>query len=255
MQLSHMQKKSLYEEGFVVVPQVIPEFAVHSALKAINQSLGEGEGGRKTNYCLELQEAPVITDLFNKTPAAAIVESLLGEGMMEPVTSAQIALRFPSREEKPSMYRGHLDGLLELEKGNVLSFTALVGVLLSDQTNRDAGNLTVWPGSHHLYEQYFRKHGANALLTEECFRTRYSASDLELPNPVQVTGKAGDIIIAHYQLLHAAGINISHNIRYNCFFRVHHTALKLDWKAPLTNVCLHLPALRAFQEQNQTESA
>ena len=50
---------------------------------------------RSRSYCKELQNAPVITDLFNKSPVFPIAESLIGTGNVLPAGSAQIALRFP----------------------------------------------------------------------------------------------------------------------------------------------------------------
>lgn len=44
----------------------------------------------------------------------------------------------------------------EADSTKVSGFTALLGVQLSDLTHENGGNLTVWPGSHHLYESYFR---------------------------------------------------------------------------------------------------
>ncbi|MGI9165660.1 MAG: hypothetical protein ACR2G5_04630, partial [Pyrinomonadaceae bacterium] len=46
-----------------------------------------------------------------------------------------------------------------LEEGRVYSHTATVGVFLTPVSRAYAGNLTVWPGSHQIYESYFRKRG------------------------------------------------------------------------------------------------
>jgi len=43
-----------------------------------------------------------------------------------------------------------------------------------------------------------------------------------MPAPLQVTGRAGDVALVHYQLAHSVGPNISPNVRYAIFFRLKH---------------------------------
>ena len=54
----------------------------------------------------------------------------------------------PSRNQQPREYPEH--GV------NIGSFTALVGVALSDQTEEGAGNLGVLAGAHHHMERFFQ---------------------------------------------------------------------------------------------------
>lgn len=191
----------------------------------------------------------MITDLLNKTPAWEIAQSLIGRGDICPVNHGQIALRFPSTEHGPGHFGAHLDGVLRLKDGIVQNFTALAGILLSDVTESYAGNFTVYPGTHRQYEQYFRDHGPDILLTETAFQTQHHSPNVPLPEPVQITGKAGDLILCHYQLVHAAGPNFAHQIRYACFFRLDHVNRAKDWRAPLIDKWLHWPDIReTFQE-------
>ena len=76
------------------------------------------------------------------------------------------------------------------------------------------GNLTVWPGSHLLYEQYFRDRGPQALLE--------GMPTVPLPEPRQLTGQPGDAVLCHYQLGHGIAANTSPNIRYAIYFRLKH---------------------------------
>lgn len=46
------------------------------------------------------------------------------------------------------------------DSGKISTFTALLGVQLSDLTQEDGGNFIVWPGSHRLYEDYFGRNMA-----------------------------------------------------------------------------------------------
>src|SRR2546422_257962 len=77
---------------------------------------------------------------------------------------AQPPPAFPQAEPVAPPYP-HFDGrhtpATGVPAGEVRSFTLLVGVMLSE-VGPGAGNLTVWPGSHRLYEAYFREHGPRA---------------------------------------------------------------------------------------------
>jgi hypothetical protein len=217
--LTPAQQTALVREGYVCVPAVVPATRVAAALKAINHSIGRGMPPeqmavfRSRSFCPELQRAPVVLDLFHETAAHAMAESLLGR--VEKVRSGQIALAFP-QVEAPAPPYPHLDGLHTptngVPAGEVRSFTLLVGVLLSDVAGAGAGNLTVWPGSHRLYEGYFRDHGPRSLLE--------GMPPVPLPAPVEVTGGAGDVVLCHYQLAHAVGANTSPHVRYAAYFRV-----------------------------------
>jgi len=204
-----------------MVPGVVSGAPLAAALRAINHSLGQGLPPadlpvfRSRSFCPELQRAPVILDLLRATPAWLLAESLLGEGRVEGVRSGQIALAFPQTEAPEAPYP-HLDGLHTptngVPAGEVRSFTLLVGVILSEVTGPGEGNLTVWPGSHRLYESYFRDKGPQSLLG--------GMPPIALPDPVEVTGSAGDVVLCHYQLAHAVGANTSPHVRYAVYFRL-----------------------------------
>lgn len=221
MRLTADQREALLGDGYVSVPAVVPAAPLAAALRAINHSLGQGlpptqlPTFRSRSFCPELQGDPVILDLLKATPAWALAESLLGEGRIEAVRSGQIALAFP-QSEAPAPPYPHLDGLHTptngVPAGEVRSFTLLVGVVLSDVAAPGAGNLTVWPGSHRAYEGYFRELGPKALLR--------GMPPVALPEPVEVTGRAGDLVLCHYQLAHAVGTNTSPHVRYAVYFRL-----------------------------------
>lgn len=239
MNLSHSQKQQLVDQGFVVVPGVIPPIMIEQALKMINHSLGQSPDWK------EHSADPAISQLFNQTPAKTLIDSLIGEEMYHPIRGAQIAPRYPSYIDPPPAPHPHLDGMLELDKGIVGNFTALVGVLLSDLDTDYAGNFTVWPGTHRSHEQYFHEQGGpDVMLTEESFRTIHHSPNVPKGEPLQITGKAGDIVIVHFLTLHAAAINIRHHIRYACFFRVNHKETRSDWRAPLLDMWMHWPGLQ-----------
>lgn len=244
MQLSHEQKKQFLEQGYVKIPGVVPRVMIDKALQAINHSVGQGMNVsdmpilRAQSYCPDIKGTPVIADLLNKTPIWEMAESVIGKGKLKPVGGGQVALRFPIMQDPPGVPRPHLDGMYTptngVKEGTISNFTALVGVLLSDLPTINAGNFTVWPGTHHLYEQYFKEHGPESLLK--------GMPPVTLPEPLQITGKAGDAVLVHYHIAHGIAANVSPNIRYACFFRLLHA--EHEWRAPMTNIWMHWPGIQ-----------
>jgi len=243
--LSRAEKEKLYRDGYVVLPGIVPRPLVQAALHAINHSLGSRglppeklqEYGARS-FCPELQHEPVITDLLNATALQAAAESVIGAGKVQPVRGGQIALRFPA--SSPRTPGPHLDGMYTpsngVPKGTIANFTALVGVYLSDLAEPDAGNFTVWPGTHRLFEQYFRAHGPQSLLE--------GMPAIPMPAPVPITGRAGDGILCHYQLAHTAGGNGSPHIRYAVFFRLSHVEHgRYHWEC-MTDIWLEWEGMR-----------
>ncbi|MDQ3327294.1 MAG: phytanoyl-CoA dioxygenase family protein [Chloroflexota bacterium] len=233
MNLTTEQKQHLYEDGYVKLPAIVPRDRVDAALQAINASLGANGIDpaklttlRAQTYTPELRDSAPITDLLNMTPIHSAAESAIGSGQVKPTTGGQIALRFPV-DGAPTEPRPHIDGMYSpangVKEGTISNFTALVGVLLSDLPGPYGGNFTVWPGSHRRFEEYFRTHGAQALLE--------GMPKVELPEPLQVTGQVGDAFLVHYQLAHGIAGNSSPHIRYAIFFRLHHVDHEqVHWK-------------------------
>ncbi len=194
-----VQKDSLRERGYVVLPALVPRERHEAALRAINASLGRGLAPedvprmRAQSFCPELQKADVILDLFRATAASAVAASLVGKEGLERVTTAQIALSFPSDSDPGARPHPHLDGMYTPDNGvpagSVLSFTMLAGIVLSDVETPDAGNLVVWPGSHQVLERYFRTQGPKSLLsgmpTVDLLR-RLLPAEAEGPRPTEV---------------------------------------------------------------------
>jgi hypothetical protein len=248
MELTYAQKQEIFEKGFVKIPGVVPQVMVNAALRAINHSVGEGMNVddmvtfRARSYCPELQKTPVITDLLNKTPAWELAESAIGAGNIKPVGGGQIALRFPSLQDPPRKPGCHLDGMHSphngVPKGTIQNFTMLVGVYLSDVPAPYCGNFTAWPGTHHIYEKYFREQGPESLLE--------GMPNVELPAPEQITGKAGDVILTHYQIAHGAAPNVSPHVRYAIFFRlrhINHDAVRME---VMTNLWLEWDGMQSI---------
>ena len=233
MEFNYDDKRQFFERGYLAARGIVPPAMVRAARRAIHHNLGQGmdpeqmKTFRARSYCPELQEQPLITDLAMNTPAWSLAESLVGTGRLAPTTSGQIALRFPSMADRAKMPGCHLDGMHSprngVPEGTIQNFTMLMSVLLCDLPEPNCGNLTIWPGTHHQFERYFQEHGAEALLD--------GMPKIDYPEPVQVTGRAGDVFFVHYQIAHGVAPHLGPDIRYAVFFRlkhVDHDEQKLD---------------------------
>ena len=225
MELTKAQRQEFAQTGVLKLTQVVPPDLVARARRAINASLGQNgidpallDKFRSQSYCPELTADPVITDLYNATGIKTVAENLIGRKQIRPVGGGQIALRFPRADATPRPPSPHLDGMYSpnngVKEGTIGNFTALVGVFLSDVPAPWMGNFTYWPGTHLQYQEYFREHSPQSLLN--------GMPPVTLPEPVQFTGEAGDAALVHYQIGHGIAGNISSNVRYAIFFRLHH---------------------------------
>lgn len=253
MQLNRQQLRQMHDDGYIVVRGAVPQVMVDEARRAINHDLGtagmpttEMQRMGATSYCDALRNAPVLTDVFNKTPLFPLCETFVGEGNLLPAGGVQIALRFPGETSDPREPHGHIDGrgtgTNGMAKGTFArGFTALVVVLLSDLPEPYSGNFTVWPGTHRQFEQVFRDHGPESLA--EAIDTM----PIDVA-PVQITGKAGDAVICHHQIVHTACPNSSPNIRYAIIFRACHVDVKTNGVEAMTDIWREWPGVRAVVE-------
>jgi hypothetical protein len=249
--LSLAQKRQFYEEGYLKIAGAVPKVLVDEALRSVNHSIGTvGLGGedmannRSAFHCAELMEAPVILDLYNKSPIIEIAEELMGKGNVLPVVKAKPYPRFPLApgEDAPEL-RGHLDGIGSgtngMPKGYYgRGFTAFAVVYLADLLDPYAGNFTVWPKSHRAYEAYFQEVGHETLAQ--------GMPRIDLPaEPVMVTGKAGDLILAHHQMFHTGGPNASPNVRQAVIARLRHKDVEGNEYAAYADIWREWPGISA----------
>lgn len=226
------QKIHLFEQGWVVIPQVVPADMVRAARNTVNSTI-ENYLDSIQVHAHELKTDERLTNILLKTDAFSLIESALGKGKVVPSTNVQCALRFPGHDLKSlNNLRPHIDSFHPSVNGNpgsIKPFIAIAGFLLNDIDQDNAGNFTVWPGTHRQFAEYFEKHGADPEL-------KLGIPPVDLPQPVQIKAKAGDMIFAHYQLAHTAAANISSAIRYTVFIRMHHADRPKDSLDVLTDI-------------------
>lgn len=234
--LTTAQKQSFIDQGYLHVAQAVPQVYVNRALRAINHSLGQGRDAgdvkvlNARSWCPELGGDEVITDLFNRTPVQRLAEDMLGEGRISPVTNGQVPPRFPRGldvdEATVKVPGGHIDGLGSGTNGIEVGayhrgFTMLAVVLLSDLPEPFMGNFGVWPTSHHAVCEHLTREG------HEVLREGSPKIDWDL-EPTHCTGRAGDVVFAHYLTFHTAMPNLSPHVRYAVIFRVRHVDVNQD---------------------------
>jgi hypothetical protein len=249
MPISAQHRDDLRQNGYLRLDGAIPRSMVDAAVHAINHRLGQGFPAEELvkfqaqSFFPDLQTQPVISDLFNASGVRESLEELLGQGNVEARKSGQLALRFPREPgTQPTPPIAHIDGVHHpnngVPKGTLASFTALVGVFLTDVSSDYAGNFAVWPGSHLKMEKYFQENGIDELLHEG--RT----PKLPYGEGKQVHARAGDVVIAHYQLLHGITMNLAPWPRYAVFFRVTHPLHARNRLECLTNLWLEWPGVK-----------
>lgn len=226
------QKQKLFEQGWVVVPQVVPSEMVKLARNAINSTVENYLDSIQT-YALTLKTDERLTNLLMQTDAFSLIESALGKGKVVPSTNVQCALRFPGHDSNSlNNLRPHIDSFhpsVDGNPGSIKPFIAIAGFFLSDLEEENSGNFTVWSGTHRKFAKYFTEHGADPEL-------KLGIPPIELPQPVQIKAKAGDMIFAHYQLAHTAAANISQAVRYAVYIRMHHADRPKDSLDVLTDI-------------------
>jgi hypothetical protein len=243
--LTPAAQQALREDGYLLLPGLIPPALWRAALGRINGSLGsEGmakealPGFRARTYTPELCAEPALLDLFARSPLQAVAEAALGAGNLRPVREAQIALRFPGATGPATP---HIDGIPYpgngVPVGTLAHFTALAGVFLSPVEGPDQGNFTVWPGSHRVVEAHLRQHGPAG--TVDGF------PKLALGMPRAVTAQPGDALLAHYALAHGIAPNRGPHIRYAAFFRLYHARHAEHGDRPLTDLWFEWPGVGA----------
>jgi len=72
--------------------------------------------------------------------------------------------------------------------------------------------------------------------------------NVTLPEPVQITGRAGDIVFCHYQIAHGVTPNASPHVRYAIFFRLTHVDHEPQKWESMTDIWREWPGLREVIE-------
>jgi hypothetical protein len=249
LSLSNCELREFGIRGYVILRNVIPAANLTAASMEIDRLMNDqppptNHVGHHFYWLSTLHDGP-LTALFNKTPLRSLAQSLIAPGTIEiAFDQVQVALNIPPFSHRPGGH--HLDGYLEGEQ-NPASFTLLAGVLMSEQKIENAGNLWVWPGTHRTHGAFFRKRGPEALVESKGY------PNIELPEPCQILGEPGDILLAHYMLGHNIGGNYaSEKVRRAVYFRLRRLNHEQRWRECLCDELLEFDAVRAALAQETT---
>ncbi|MBI3554151.1 MAG: phytanoyl-CoA dioxygenase family protein [Elusimicrobia bacterium] len=252
MELSLKQKRQILDDGYTILPGVVGQDKIDEALREINHRLGAGRHqgmdayADARDYWSEDVDAPALLALIFETPLWGLAESLIGKGKLTRPNTAQIALRFPAVNNSHGGPAFHVDGFYSSDNAphgkGIDRFTMLAGILLSDAPKKYMGNFTACPGSHRQLAQYIKSKGHKSLASG-------IGDKIELPDGVQITGKAGDAFLAHYQLAHDKEQNLSPHIRYMAYFRLWHADAASAQVEGLTDIWREWPAIRALSRK------
>jgi hypothetical protein len=212
--LTDAQINEFAERGFVLVPQVVPGDVLAQAAQRIDEVITADPPGadKRGNhfYFLEAKDESALMAPLTGSPAFGLAKELAGA--LEVPWQVQVALNIPPYSHRPGIPHIDADNPEPTDEPIRGTFTLLAGILMTDQFTENSGNLWVWPGTHLTHAAYFRRHGPH----------RFCAyPPIDLPEPEQVTGRAGDLLLAHYLLGHNIGGNYeSEQTRRALYFRL-----------------------------------
>jgi Phytanoyl-CoA dioxygenase (PhyH) len=230
-------QRHLRTQGYAHFARLTPDPLTTAACKAIKLDLSLNYNPERQleydnqSYCPDLRGTTPIMDLLVKSPVLNILDEAIGLDLLD-WDGGQIAIRRAHNYHEPIPPQPHIDGFASglngLEEGKIYNHTVLVGVFLTPVIAEWAGNFTVWPGSHDIYQSYFRERGFRAMKEPMPTPT--------IGEPVQLKCDVGDAVLAHYQLGHTAAVNITDCDRIAVYFRIWLRDVEVDrWKY-LTNI-------------------
>ncbi len=114
LELTVEHRQHFATQGFLILPQAVPVELVHQALRAINHELGNGMDPalmgqfRAQSFCPELRARSAITDLFTRSPAQELLQTLIGGAGLQPIPEKKARSRCASRPWRimPSPHTG-----------------------------------------------------------------------------------------------------------------------------------------------------
>jgi hypothetical protein len=239
--LTETQIVEFVQRGYIVIPHAVPEDVLQKAAHRVDQITAEDPPAADKQgahfHFMETTGEPDLLATLTDSHAFDLAEELVGRGSLDVPWQVQIALNIPPYAHRPG--RPHIDTANSEPTGGPVrgTFTMLAGILMTDQLTENSGNLWVWPGTHLTHAVYFQEHGPKMFC---------AYPPIDLPEPVQVTGRAGDLLLAHYLLGHNIGGNYeSDQTRRALYFRLSNSKHASRQEEFLQDVWLEYEPLRS----------
>jgi hypothetical protein len=232
------------EQGYLVVPGVLDErqIALGRRVVAAMLTAEPPPAGHMGPYFLWPRLAPTgecghdhgLLRFYRSSGIGDLATALLNpETPPEEPVFAQFAATIPPWPHRPG--GPHVDGITPPEAdGRPGTFSLLAGAWLTDHGELDRGNLWVWPGTHLRFGAYLAEHGADALAR----LPPSSYPPIWLGSPVQVTGPAGSVLLAHYLLGHNIGGHEGlpgEPMRQVVYYRLQARGHRARWQSAVTD--------------------
>ena len=218
-------------DGYLVLPALVSEEEVERARKQIaalarEESSSPAGSVDAVGLPPERSDHPGVARLLHATPVLGCAAALVGQPLRL-WGLPQIAVRMPEHEAPSTRHPPHIDGVpvegsgLDPNTRRLHGFTVLAGVLLTHQpADSPSGNLTVWPGSHLRVARWLADQGPELTDPHDFLERQIPAIADDGRPPVRIGGQPGDVVFAHYLLVHAAGTNLASEPRVAVFFRL-----------------------------------
>lgn len=84
----------------------------------------------------------------------------------------------------------------------------LGAMVLIDDVPPRCGGFTLWPGSHLIFRRFWSANVGGRIVDQDAYEAAVAAVLTDV-QPVEITGKAGDVVFWHGRMMHSAGINHS----------------------------------------------
>ena len=219
--LSIEQLRQFGEDGYLVVPGVVPEPLLAAVDDEIDSLLVADPPPANTVgrhfWFLPPVRLPAADAALRQSGALDAAAQLVAPLHLEyAFDHIQIALNYPPHAHRPG--GPHLDGHRP-DEDPPHSFTMLAGIYLVDEQERQAGNIWVWPGSHLHHQRLFQERGTRVLQPVSGHATLLDPP-LSLGQQVPVMARRGDLLLAHFLLGHNTGGNTTDRVRRIAYYRL-----------------------------------
>ena len=248
--LSDAELHRFITDGYLVVTDVVPEPLLRAADEEIDKLIAEvapdeGDGGPGTNLWFRpTKELPCCDAALRESPALGIAEELVAPQTLDNAFGhIQVAATVPPYQHIP---RGpHLDGHAPHQE-TPASFTILAGVILTDQTAPQRGNLWVWPSSHLIHQKLFAERGTSALRASSGHPTLLDPP-VHYETKGEVRAKRGDLLLAHYLTGHNKGGNAGPDVRRTIYYRLAVPGHRDHWESTFLNLWREYPPIASIR--------
>lgn len=235
--LTDDQLEQFGRDGYIVVRQAVPEDLLAAVDVEIDAAVASDPPPADTRgqhfYFLTPDRLPAADAALRESGAWRTAEELVAPHRLDhALDHIQIALNIPVFPHRPG--GPHIDGHRP-EQAEPRSFTLLAAVYLVDESEPDAGNLWVWPGSHLVHQRLFAERGVGALLPVSGQPTLLHPG-VTFAEPTAVFARRGDLLLAHFLLGHNIGGNITDVVRRIVYYRLSADGHAARWSETFLDV-------------------